>query len=53
MDVRGYKAVEVQPVGVFPHTANVETICLMYKKVKFEKLSKYCVSKTKGIYVLA
>lgn len=28
----GYKTEEVQPVDMFPHTAHVETICLMSKK---------------------
>jgi 23S rRNA (uracil1939-C5)-methyltransferase len=32
LDGRGYKAVEVQPVDMFPHTAHVEIVCLMSRK---------------------
>ena len=31
LDGRGYKAVEVQPVDMFPHTAHVECVTLMLR----------------------
>lgn len=31
---RGYRAVEIQPVDMFPQTAHVETVCLMSREEK-------------------
>ncbi len=32
LDAQGYKAVEVQPVDMFPWSAHVETVCLLSKR---------------------
>ncbi|KAB3532883.1 23S rRNA (uracil(1939)-C(5))-methyltransferase RlmD [Alkaliphilus serpentinus] len=32
LDEKGYKALEVQPVDMFPHTVHVETVVALYKK---------------------
>jgi 23S rRNA (uracil1939-C5)-methyltransferase len=31
---RGWKALKIQPVDMFPHTEHVETVCLMSRKEK-------------------
>ncbi len=32
LEERGYKAVEIQPVDMFPHTMHVETVCRIVRK---------------------
>lgn len=34
LEENGYKTIEVQPVDMFPHTAHVETVCLLSRKDK-------------------
>lgn len=32
LDELGYKALEIQPVDMFPQTGHVESVCLLVKK---------------------